>query len=78
MKRLNAKQILVLPIGKYPDGNGLYLSIYKPGRGKWSFRYSLNKKANLALRYLSLIKGKDDITQKSFDNLFKDAIQLFY
>jgi len=45
MKRLNAKQILTLPIGKYPDGNGLYLSIYKPGRGKWSFRYSLNKKA---------------------------------
>ena len=26
MKRLNAKQILVLPIGKYPDGNGLFLS----------------------------------------------------
>jgi len=25
MKRLNAKQILVLPIGKHPDGNGLYL-----------------------------------------------------
>ena len=45
MKRLNAKQILVLPIGKYPDGNGLYLSIYKPGRGKWSLRYTLNKKA---------------------------------
>ena len=45
MKKLNAKQILVLPIGKYPDGNGLYLSIYKPGRGKWSLRYSLNKKA---------------------------------
>jgi len=31
------------------------------------------KKANLALRYLSLIKGKDDITQKSFHNLFKYA-----
>ena len=45
MKRLNAKQILVLPIGKHPDGNGLYLSIYKPGRGKWSLRYTLNKKA---------------------------------
>ena len=45
MKRLNAKQILVLPTGKYPDGNGLYLSIYKPGRGKWSLRYTLNKKA---------------------------------
>ena len=33
----------------------------------------LFKKANLALRYLSLIKGKDDITQKSSYNLFKHA-----
>ena len=33
----------------------------------------LFKKANLALRYMSLIKGKDDITQKSSDNLFKYA-----
>ena len=33
----------------------------------------LFKKANLALRYLSLIKGKDDITQKSSRNLFKHA-----
>ena len=33
----------------------------------------LFKKANLALRYLSLIKGKDDITQKSSQNLFKYA-----
>ena len=31
------------------------------------------KKANLALRFLSLIKGKDDITQKSSHNLFKYA-----
>ena len=31
----------------------------------------LYKKANLAIRYLSLIKGKDDITQKSSHNLFK-------
>ena len=31
----------------------------------------LFKKANLAIRYLSLIKGKDDITQKSSHNLFK-------
>ena len=31
----------------------------------------LFKKANLALRYLSLIKGKDDITQKSSHNLFR-------
>ena len=33
----------------------------------------LYKKANLALRFLSLIKGKDDITQKSSHNLFKYA-----
>ena len=33
----------------------------------------LFKKANLALRYLSLIKGKEDITQKSSHNLFKQA-----
>ena len=33
----------------------------------------LFKKANLALRYLSLIRGKDDITQKSSHNLFKYA-----
>ena len=31
----------------------------------------LFKKANLALRFLSLIKGKDDITHKSSHNLFK-------
>ena len=31
----------------------------------------LFKKANLAFRYLSLIKGKDDIMQKSSDNLFR-------
>ena len=33
----------------------------------------LFKKANLALRYMSLIKGKDDITQKSSHNIFKYA-----
>ena len=31
----------------------------------------LFKKANLALRYLSSIKGKDDIMKKSSDNLFR-------
>ena len=31
----------------------------------------LFKKANLALRYLSLLKGKEDIMQKSSDNLFR-------
>jgi hypothetical protein len=31
----------------------------------------LFKKANLALRYLSLIKGKDDIIQKPSHNVFK-------
>ena len=29
----------------------------------------LSKKANLALRFLSLMKGKDDIEKKSSDNL---------
>ena len=33
----------------------------------------LFKKANLAIRYMSLIKGKDDITQKSSHNIFKIA-----
>ena len=33
----------------------------------------LYKKANLALRFLSLIKGKDDIMQKSSHNLFKHS-----
>ena len=33
----------------------------------------LFKKANLSIRYMSLIKGKDDITQKSSHNLFKHA-----
>ena len=31
----------------------------------------LFKKANLALRFLSLIKGKDDIMKKSSDSLFR-------
>ena len=34
----------------------------------------LFKKANLALRYLSLIKDKDDIMQKSSDNLFRHTL----
>ena len=34
----------------------------------------LFKKANLALRYLSLLKGKEDIMQKSSDNLFKHTL----
>ena len=32
------------------------------------------KKANLALRYLSLIKGKDDIMTKSSDKLFRHIL----
>ena len=34
----------------------------------------LFKKANLALRYLSLIKGKDDIIKKSSNNLFRHTL----
>ena len=36
-------------------------------------KLDLFKKANLALRFLSLTKGKDDITEKSSHKLFKHA-----
>ena len=39
------------------------------GKGKWSFRYTINKKANIALRYLSLMRGKSDISQKWTETL---------
>jgi hypothetical protein len=45
MKKLNTKQLQTLPKDKYHDGNGLYISISKPGRGKWSFRYRINQKS---------------------------------
>ena len=45
MKRLNAKQLLSLSKDKYHDGNGLYISFSSLGRGKWSFRYTINKKS---------------------------------
>ena len=45
MKKLNAKQLSILTKGKYHDGNGLYISISSLGRGRWSFRYSINKKS---------------------------------
>ena len=45
MKRLNAKQLLFLSKDKYHDGNGLYISFSSLGRGKWSFRYTINKKS---------------------------------
>ena len=35
-----------LPIGKrVHDGRGLYLTLSSPGRGKWTSRYMLTKKA---------------------------------
>ena len=34
-------------------------------------KLDLFKKANLALRFLSLMKGKDDIEKKSSDSLFQ-------
>ena len=48
-------------------------NILKPSKVLSNEELDLFKKANLALRYLSLIKGKDDITQKSSHNLFKHA-----
>ena len=45
MEKLNARKLLFLPKDKYHDGDGLYISISSPGKGKWSFRYTINKKA---------------------------------
>ena len=45
MKKLNARKLLFLPKDKYHDGEGLYISISSPGKGKWSFRYTINKQA---------------------------------
>ena len=68
MKKLNAKQLQTLPKDKYHDGNGLYISILKPGRGKWSFRYTINKKS----REMGLGSYPDvslsDARQLSFNN----------
>ena len=68
MKKLNAKQLQTLPKDKYHDGNGLYISISKPGRGKWSFRYTINKKS----REMGLGSYPDvslsDARQLSFNN----------
>ena len=45
MKKLNARKLLFLPKDKYHDGDGLYITISSPGKGKWSFRYTINKRA---------------------------------
>ena len=45
MHRLKYKQLLTLPKGKYHDGKGLYISISRQGRGKWSYRYRLDDKS---------------------------------
>ncbi|MDC0456439.1 tyrosine-type recombinase/integrase [Alphaproteobacteria bacterium] len=44
MKNLNFKKLTTLPKGKYHDGDGLYITLTMPGKGKWSFRYRFNKK----------------------------------
>ena len=47
MKKLNARKLLFLSKDKYHDGEGegLYITISSPGKGKWSFRYTINKQA---------------------------------
>ena len=55
MKKLNAKQLQTLPKDKYHDGNGLYISISKPGRGK-CLRFStlgrMPRRTSLLIKYL--------------------------
>ena len=46
MKNLNFKKLTTLPKGKYHDGDGLYITLTMPGKGKWSFRYRFNKIEN--------------------------------
>ncbi|MDO6459639.1 tyrosine-type recombinase/integrase [Granulosicoccaceae sp. 1_MG-2023] len=43
-KKLHPKQLHNLPIGKHIDGQGLQLTITRPGTGKWTYRYQLNKR----------------------------------
>jgi len=45
MHRFKHKQLLILTKGKYHDGKGLYISISSQGRGKWSYRYRIDKKS---------------------------------
>ena len=42
--KLTARQIKSLPAGKYLDGNGLFLRKSDRDRGKWLFRFAINKK----------------------------------
>ena len=45
MHKFKHKQLLNLKNGKYHDGKGLYISISNQGRGKWSYRYRIDKKS---------------------------------
>ena len=45
MHKFKHKQLLILTKGKYHDGKGLYISISNQGRGKWSYRYRIDKKS---------------------------------
>ena len=42
MHKLKNKQLLHLTKGKYHDGKGLYITIKRPGTGKWSYRYRID------------------------------------
>ena len=45
MHKLKNKQLLHLTKGKYHDGKGLYITIKRPGTGKWSYRYRVDHKS---------------------------------
>ena len=46
MGKLTTKIIKGLPIGKYGDGDGLWLRLRAPERGSWIYRYSMAYKAH--------------------------------
>ena len=74
MKKLNARKLLFLPKDKYHDGDGLYIYISSPGKGKWSFRYTINKKARedkLSKTKGCLLNERDFLLEVFFFKNFK-------
>ena len=73
MHRLKYKTLIQYKMGKYHDGNGLYIRITSQGRGLWTFRYRLNKKS----REMSL-GSFPDISLAEARQMLSDQKQLVF
>ena len=71
MKKLNFKKLTTLAKGKYHDGDGLYITLTSPGKGKWSFRYRFNKKPVIK----PIARAIPRLTNVSFDSLTFSVIR---